>query len=109
MKYINNPLCTHSNENGPPNNHKLVVWMNSFPLILIWVEMHNGLGPSFLVVIKENLKSIKTKLNFKFVSVEIHHKKSVKIHLEITDISIMQCNNQLSPQNPQLSLPLVLK
>jgi hypothetical protein len=50
MKSTNNPLCTHSSGNGPSNNHRLVVWMSSFPLGLIWVEVHSGLGPSFLVV-----------------------------------------------------------
>jgi len=50
MKSTNNPVCTHSSGNGPLNKHKLVVWMSSFPLGLTWVEMHSGLGTSFVVV-----------------------------------------------------------
>ncbi len=50
MKSINNSLCTHSSGNVPLNNHKVVVWMNFFPLGLTWVEVHSGLGTSFVVV-----------------------------------------------------------
>jgi hypothetical protein len=52
MKCIDNPLCTHSNGNDALNNHGLVVWMNSFPVGLMWVEVHNGLGTSFVIVHK---------------------------------------------------------
>jgi len=91
MKSINNSLCTHSSENSPPNNHKLMVWMISFPLSLIWVEMHNGLGPCFLVVIKESLEFIKTELHFKSIKVEVHHKKNVETHLKRINI----CHNPI--------------
>ncbi len=51
MKSINNPLCTHSNGNGPLNNHGLVVWMRLFPLGLTWVEAHNGLRIGSVVLV----------------------------------------------------------
>jgi hypothetical protein len=51
MKYINNPLCTHSNENGPLNNHGLVVWMRLFSLGLTWVEVHSGLRIGSVIVV----------------------------------------------------------
>ncbi len=50
MKFINNSLCTHSSGNGPLNNHGLIVWMNFFSLGLTWVEVHNGLGISSIVM-----------------------------------------------------------
>jgi hypothetical protein len=39
------------------NNHGLVVWMNSLPFGLTWVELHSGLGTSFIVVIRWVYKS----------------------------------------------------
>jgi hypothetical protein len=89
MKSTNNSLCTHSSGNNPPNNHKLMFWTISFPLSLIWAKVYNGLGPCFLVMIKESLKSIKTELNFKSIKVEVHHKKNAETHLERNDI----CHN----------------
>jgi len=50
MNFIPNPLCTHSSGNGSLNNHGLGVWISSFPLGLTWVEVHSGLGTSFVVV-----------------------------------------------------------
>jgi hypothetical protein len=50
MKSANNPLCTHSNENGPLNEYGWVVWISSSLVGLIWVELHSELGLSFWIV-----------------------------------------------------------
>jgi len=61
MKSINNPLCTHSIGNGPLNNHRLMVWMSSFPLGQIWVEVQD-LRTCFVVMNKGHKGGIRVAI-----------------------------------------------